>query len=106
MNFAQMLMQDVQPLPDTRDPARHKRKNTWTDVDKLHTARHLEAVGRYKEAVGPDWRKATIIAKRLGMSRDAIFKQLITYTEQGILEQRPAGGGEFNRRKGFEWRVK
>lgn len=40
------------------------------------------------------------------MGRNDIFKTLMLYTEKGILEKRPAGGGAFNRRKGWEWRVK
>jgi hypothetical protein len=40
------------------------------------------------------------------MARLSIFKQLVTYVAQGILERRPVGGGEYNHHTGWEWRVK
>ena len=105
MKFSQMLAMEVRPLPDSRDPNRHKRANTWSDLGRARTVRCDSAIERYKIAVTSRWSSAKEIAIRMKANRDNIFKQLTIYTEKGILERRPAGG-EFSQRKGWEWRVK
>ena len=106
MKFAEMLMQEVQPLPNTRGPTRHKRPNTWSNPAMAISAKKAKALAKYREGVTTEWSTAPTIARRMDMGRNDIFKQLVNYAKEGILEQRPAGGGAFNRRKGWEWRVK
>lgn len=105
MNFARMLMMDVKPLPDTREPKKGKR-NAWRDPSHMHKARHRDSVEKYKEAIGYEWTTTVAIAERLGMARMSIFKQLVRYAELGILERRPLGGDPYNHHYGWEWRVK
>jgi len=108
MNFAEMLMQEVKPQPPTRREDREKKtkKNTWSDMSKARVVRIAETREKYLAAVGEEWRNAVSIAERAGMARASMFKQLEVYVSKGVLEQRPAGGKPFNRRSGWEWRVK
>lgn len=111
MNFAQMLMQDVKPLPPATAEGQRKakvtrvKKNTWSDMTKARVVRCAETLEKYRKAVGPEWRSACSIAERAGMARASMFKQLEVYVAKGVLERRAAGGKAFNRRSGWEWRV-
>jgi len=100
MNFAQMLSMDVKPLP--AHP--REKNNKWRDPTVMHEARHSKAVAKYRNAIGKEWLKTVEIAERLGMGRMSIFKQLVRYTELGILERQPVGG-KYNHHRGWEWRV-
>ena len=100
MNFAQMLMMDVKPLPDTR-PKVWKRKKDLANAKVTSAAKE-----KYMAAIGPEWVSSTKIADRLGTTTAAISKQLTKYEAKGFIERRPVGGRPFNNRTGYEWRVK
>ena len=100
MNFAQMLMMDVKPLPDTR-PKVWKRKKDLADINTTAVVKE-----KYMAAIGPEWVSSTKIADRLGTTIAAISKQLTKYEAKGFIERRPVGGRPFNNRTGYEWRVK
>ena len=100
MNFAQMLMMDVKPLPDTR-PKVWKRNTDVANVKVTSAAKE-----KYMAAIGPEWVSSTKIADRLGTTTAAISKQLTKYEAKGFIERRPVGGRPFNNRTGYEWRVK
>lgn len=104
MNFAQMLMMDVKPLPDTL--GRTEKKDWKRSTDAMHKARHSGTVERYCEAIGPEWTSTADVADRLGMARTSIFTRLGEYHKKGILERRPFGGKPYNHHYGWEWRVK
>ena len=101
MNFAQMLMTEVKPLPDTRAPKTWKR-----DTKTANKVVRESAIERYTEAIGKEWTPTGNVSDRLGLDRQSVFKQLMKYYDLGILERRPFGGGEFSFRKGWEWRMK
>lgn len=101
MNFAQMLAMDVKPRV-----AMPSEKKSWRDPTAMHIARHTNAVEKYRMAIGTEWSKTIEIAVRLGMSRMSIFKQLVRYTDIGILDRRPLDGKPYNHHTGWEWRVK
>ena len=103
MNFAQMLMMDVKPLPDTRPV----KTETWKRNTAIANAKVTStAKAKYMAAIGPEWVSSTTIADRLGTTTAAISKQLTKYEAKGFIERRPVGGRPFNNRTGYEWRVK
>lgn len=103
MNFVQMLMQDIKPLPDTQG----RKGVTWRrDTETANKAVRSKAIDKYCKAIGGEWSKTADIAVRLGMERMSIFKQLVKYHSLGLLERRPLGGKPYNHHTGWEWRVK
>jgi predicted Rossmann fold nucleotide-binding protein DprA/Smf involved in DNA uptake len=101
MNFAQMLMQDVKPLP-----AVPPKKKWVRSTEAMSRAKHSKTVEKYCAAIGKEWVKTADVAERLKMARMSIFHRLVKYHEKGILDRRPLGGKPYNHHTGWEWKVK
>ncbi len=105
MNFAQMLLAPA-PMPLMSPEKPPPKPNTWSDIRIARKHRHKITVEKYAKAIGDGWAGTRDIENRMGTNRGCIYKVLMVYCDAGILERRPAGGTEFNRNKGWEWRVK
>jgi hypothetical protein len=109
MNFAQMLMTRVTPLSEYgtagNEPA-YKQKCS-KPMRHANEAKRAQTVEKYRAAMRGEWTTTTVIARRLGYVNSAsCHGTLVEYEQLGLLERRFAGEGEFNRRKGYEWRFK
>jgi hypothetical protein len=102
MNFAQMLMMDVNPQPPTR-PAQGKggshERNTEVAVGK-----HVEKTQEAYKAVMAEWSKTKVIQDKLGLAGGSVFATLTRYKQYGLVEQRPWMNLPYNKRRGWEWR--
>ena len=105
MNFAQMLMTEVKPLPDTREGKREKRVRREKRGD-AGEPRELKGREKYLAAIGKEWTKTVDIGRRLNMDRTSFFARLQEYHRRGLIERRPVGGQDYNNHFGWEWRVK
>jgi hypothetical protein len=78
----------------------HNNHNTGP----ANAAKAAQAWEKYKAAIGDGWASTRDVECRLGVGRSCVFKVLAKYYERRWLARRPAGGGEFNKRKGWEWK--
>jgi predicted Rossmann fold nucleotide-binding protein DprA/Smf involved in DNA uptake len=105
MNFAQMLLATVAPLPPTRGRTLKVFKGN-TDLTPANKRKSEISVAKYKEAMGSGWIHTRAIERRMGMGPSVAYKTLMTYESHGLVERRPTKGEPYNRRKGWEWRWK
>ena len=110
MNFAQMLMMDVKPLPEVagerqkepfnRTPAREQA------FSNMHDRRHQKSLAKYREVMGDKWMRTKDIQSRLGYAIGVSNETLRNWWQAGLVERRNYGGAAFNRKAGYEWRMK
>lgn len=116
MDFAKMLGTTVQPLSsriptcEANQKARAKAAGNrdWDrDTNAANVARHAQTLAKYRAVMGDEWVTTRNIDARLGYARTSCWDCLATWEKAGIIERRKVGGNaNWNRRKGFEWRLK
>jgi hypothetical protein len=93
-------------LAPVEEPLKPRSGNPAPSHNKANIARTNKAIIRYKKAIGLVWIGTQTVAERLHMSRASAFKTLNKYHEAGILDRQPLDGKPYNKRRGYEWRVK
>lgn len=108
MFFTSMLKAPVTPLSEHKPPAPGKknRGNSHPNHSRANEVRSEKAKAKYIAAIGPEWTRTATVESRLGMSRSSCTETLTKYFNEGILDRRPVDGKPYNRRAGWEWRVK
>lgn len=110
MNLEQMLYAKVTPLSEYQptESRREKKKNAPKNpnVANANKVRHNNSFEKYRAALGQDWLTTREIEKRMKLRPRGSGTTLTNWFRQGHLERRPAGGEEYNSRKGYEWRIK
>lgn len=107
MNLLEMLVAANKPLQKTSQGHPKRSGNPNPDTKMACKAKHDYAMEKYRTAMGSDWVTTKQIADRLGYAGAAsCHGTLADYERAGLIERRHAGPGEWNRRKGYEWRWK
>jgi len=104
MNLLQQLQAASAPPSKPTSAALTAQKQAA--IAKAHAGQTAKALARYKEAMGEDWSKTSDIESRLGYSVSVCNAFLRKLHALGLVLRRPAGGGAYCRRKGYEWRWK
>jgi hypothetical protein len=97
----QLILANKPPAPTPPE----EKKKTWVRNNKnANVAKSEQAWARYSAAIGTEWTGTTTVESRLKTNQGVASKMLMLYYGRGWLDRRPAGGGKFNRRKGWEWK--
>lgn len=109
MNFAEMLMRPFKVEYPTRleeDKKLVRSGNPAPNPKWASDARRAKSLAVYRKAMGEEWLTTCQIETRLGYSKGTVSATLQGWYKVGLVERRNVGGGAFNRRHGYEWRVK
>lgn len=104
-----MLYIEVTPLSDIEGGHKVDRRGgaraNNRDPFPAYTAKHNQAVAKYRKVMGIEWTPTATIERRLGIGRTASTNTLRAYHKKGLLEKRKIGGDDnWSRRIGYEWR--
>lgn len=109
MNLLQQLeAARVPPPPSSDEMKREKdRARRKANILKAHEGQTRKAMAKYKLAMaGKGWMNTSRVEIALGCCATVANDFLRKLLTNNIIERRPAGGGEYVRNKGWEWRWK
>lgn len=107
MNFAQMLMTNVQPLYGEEDKPKTRSGNPNPNAHIGWKAKMVQTEAKYRAVMGDKWITTREIEARLGRSYSTARHFLFSRFEAGQLERRKVGPiNSWTRNKGYEWRWK
>ena len=92
------------PEPPVEAPCKPRSGNPAPNHALANQANVEKARKRYKTVMKDEWVATKVIESRLGRGRGTVSETLRAFKTRGELERRPAGGGTYNCRKGYEWR--
>jgi len=97
-----MLNATVTPL-SARVPMGAERKRKKGTV----VSSHAKTVARYKKVTGGKWVTTMVLEQLLGVGKSCVIGTLAKWEAKGIVERRkPCPDREWNRKKGYEGRMK
>lgn len=102
MRLIDMLNATVTPL-SARVPESAERKRKKPTV----VSSHIKTVARYRKLTGGRWVTTRVLEELLGVGKSCVIGTLNKWEAKGIVERRkPCPDREWNRKKGYEWRMK
>lgn len=100
-----MLNAHVTPLSE-RMPEQSKISVKRAST-KAAISQHERTLARYKAAMGDGWLTTIALEDKLGVGRSCVIGTLAKWEAKGIVERRkPCADREWNKKKGYEWRIK
>ena len=107
MSILMLLLQPPERLtaaPPPEPPPKPRRGNPTPNHQLANAAKIEKARQRFKTVMKDEWVSTSTIESRLGRGRGTVSETLRAFEARGELACRPAGGGTYNWRKGYEWR--
>ena len=105
MNLLSMLQSANNPASS---PVVAERKYTAPGSRALRNGNeltHEKAISLYKSVAHTEWTRTVDFEKRLGKSKSTALPTLKKWEGMNLVESRLVGG-QFNRRRGLEWKFK
>lgn len=103
--LAAMLNTRVTPLSERLPSAVERPKSPRVVAASISA--HDRTLAKYKAATGDGWLTTTALEDRLGVGRSCVIGTLAKWELKGLVERRkPCADREWNKKKGYEWRMK
>lgn len=103
--LVKMLNAHVTPLSERMPP--QSKISVKRAATKAALSSHDKTVARYAAVMNGEWVTTMELETRLGVGRSCVIGTLVKWEAKDIVERRkPCADREWNKKRGFEWRMK